>query len=241
MSEKQAPEKKVRLYAPAPKDFDPFAATKQDFIKHGLPMRPDPQMQPGMAALWDRQAARYRGFDHIKPQPNTTTAQKKPVNAFGLGPSPIQSCGYQLFNTSAPFTALFISWTVPNLHFTPTLTSNINLFHTFVGLGFLDIHVEMTVDSAQNVTCQLWAQSIGNINLPVRPGDVISGSLCLQTNPAGTASYFLANETTAQTINFVFDSGYPPAVTIDAGVTRSGILNQPYPHWPALGLFTSMK
>src|SRR5664279_589526 len=142
-----------------------------------------------------------------------------------LGPDPTESCGYQLLSTSAPFTALFVTWTVPDLHFTPSQLG-VDYFHTFIGLGFLDVHVDMTVDSAENVTCQLWAQSIGQINLPVRPGDVISGSLCLETNPAGTAAYFLANETTQQTINFAVDTGFPPAVTINAGVSRSWPLNQ---------------
>jgi hypothetical protein len=45
---------------------------------------------------------------------------------------------------------------------------------------------------------------------------------------AGTASYFLANETTAQTINFPVDTGFPPAVTINAGVSRSWPLNEPF-------------
>lgn len=236
MAGKQTPDgKKVHLYRPPSKDFDPFAATEKDLMRHGLPLRPDPQTQPGMAALWERQAARYRSFDHLEPRPDTTTATKRAVTALALGPDPIESCGYQLFSSSAPFTALFITWTVPDLHFTPS-PIGVNHFHTFVGLGFLDVHVEMTVDSAQNVTSQIWAQSIGRINLPVRPGDVISGSLCLQTNQAGTAAYFLANETTSQTINFSVDTGFPPAVTINAGVTRSWPLNQPFPPLASFGV-----
>jgi hypothetical protein len=116
---------------------------------------------------------------------------------------------------------------VPDLRFVAGPFDNINHFHTFVGLGFLDLHVEMTVDSAQNVTTQVVAQGVGQINMPVRPGDVISGSLCLDTKPPGTAHYFLANETTAQTINFTVDTGFPPAVTINAGITRSGNPNVP--------------
>jgi peptidase A4-like protein len=228
--------KKVHLFPPPPKDFDPFAATDKDLMRHGLPLRPDPQTQPGMAALWARQAARYRNFQHLEAQPDTTSAAKKPIAAPpSLGPDPTESCGYQLFNSAAPFTALFVTWTVPDLQFTPS-PLGVDNFHTFVGLGFLDVHVEMTVDSAQNVTSQIWAQSIGNINLPVRPGDVISGSLCLQTNQAGTASYFLANETTAQTVNFSVDTGFPPAVTINAGVTRSWSLNQPFPPLARFGV-----
>ena len=236
MAGKQTPNgKKVHLYPPPSKDFDPFAAVERDLMRHGLPLRPDPQTQPGMAALWERQAARYRSFDHLEPRPDTTTASKKAVTVPALGPDPTESCGYQLFSSSAPFTALFVTWTVPDLKFTPSPTGD-NHFHTFVGLGFLDIHVEMTVDTAQNVTSQIWAQSIGQINLPVRPGDVISGSLCLQTNQAGTASYFLANETTSQTINFAVDTGFPPAVTINAGVTRSWPLNQPFPPLASFGV-----
>ena len=145
--------------------------------------------------------------------------------SFPFGPDPIESCGYQLFSSSAPFTVLFVTWTVPDLRYSPGQFDPIDHFHTFVGLGFLDVHVEMTVDSAQNVTSKLWAQGVGDVNLPVRPGDVISGTLCLQTN--GKAAYFLANETTQQSISFAIDTGFPPAVTINAGVTRTGDTSQP--------------
>jgi len=84
----------------------------------------------------------------------------------------------------------------------------------------------MTVNSAQKVTSQIWAQGVGQVNLPIGPGDVISGALCLDTNPQRTAHYVLANETRSQTMSFKLDTGFPPAVTIDAGVTR-GDLNQP--------------
>jgi hypothetical protein len=227
MAKKQSTDKKkARVYPPPSKNFDPFAATLKDLKRHGLPFRPDPQTQPGMAALWERQAARYRSFEHLKPRPDTTTADKKVPATLALGPAPIESCGYHLFSSAAPFTALFVTWTVPNLQFSPS-PFGINRFHTFVGLGFLDVHVEMTVDPAQNVTSQLWAQSVGDVNLPVRPGDVLSCSLCLDTKPPGTAHYFFANETTSQTINFEVNTGFPPAVTIDAGVTREDLPNGP--------------
>lgn len=223
--------KEARLYPPPSKDFDPFAASKKDLIRHGLPLRPDPQTQPGMAVLWERQAARYRSFDHLEPRPDTTTADRNVITAAALGPDPILSCGFHLFNPSAPFTALFITWTVPNLWFSPT-PLGINYFHTFVGLGFLDVHVEMTVDSTQNITSHIWVQSVGLVNLPVRPGDVISGALCLDPKPPGTAHYFLANETTSQTMNFAINTGFPPAVTINAGVSRSGDPSRPPDDYP---------
>jgi Peptidase A4 family len=216
--------KGVRLYPPPSSDFDPLTATDDDLKRHGVPLRPDPHAQPGMAALWEQLARRYRGFEHLEPRPDYTTATTKAIRPAGIGPDPIESCGYSLFS-SAPFTALFVTWTVPNLRFSPS-PFGVNRFHTFVGLGFLDVHVEMTVDSAQNVTSHVWAQSVGQINLPVGPGDVISGSLCLDTKPPGRATYILANQTRAQTMNFTVDTGFPPAVTINAGVTR-GDLNQP--------------
>jgi hypothetical protein len=231
--------KGIRLYPPPPQDFDPFAATKRELLKYGLPLRPDAHQEPAMAALWERQAALYRGFDHLAPKPDTSTANKKGLPAkipagtapsFPFGPDPIESCGYQFFNSSGNFTALFVTWTVPDLKFNPGQFDPINHFHTFVGLGFLDVHVEMTVNPAQNVTAQLWAQGVGNVNLPVRPGDVISGTLCLDNN--GKAAYFFANETTAQSISFSINTGFPPAVTINAGVTRSGDINQPPPLHP---------
>jgi hypothetical protein len=116
---------------------------------------------------------------------------------------------------------------VPDLEYSPS-RNGIDRLHIFVGLGGLDVHVEMTVDSANNVTSYLWAWGVGNINLTVKPGDLLSGCLCLEANPQGTAAYFLANETTGQTINFVLEeSGLPPAVTVNAGISRSGESDQP--------------
>jgi peptidase A4-like protein len=222
-----AESERVRLYPPPSRDFDPLTATVEELRRHGLPVRPDPRTQPGMAALWERQARRYRTFDHLEPQPDAASASKKALPSAGLGPDPLDSCGYTLLSIGAPFTSLFVTWTVPDLWFTPNPPSAVNEFHTFVGLGFLDVHVDMTVDPEENVTSKLWAQSIGDVNLPVRPGDVLSASLCLETNPQGTAAYFFANETTGQTINFSVDTGFPPAVTINAGVSRGGDSNQP--------------
>lgn len=218
---------RVRLYPPPSKDFDPLTATAEELRRHGLPLRPDPRTQPGMAALWERQARRYRTFDHLEPRPDAASASKNALPSAALGPDPLDSCGYNLLSLGGPFTSLFVTWTVPDLWFNPNPPSVVNEFRTFVGLGFLDVHVEMTVDPEQNVTSQLWAQSIGDVNLPVRPGDVLSASLCLETNPQGTAAYFFANETTGQTMNFSVDTGFPPAVTINAGVSRGGDPSQP--------------
>ncbi len=83
--------KKARLHPPPPKDFDPFTATEEDLKRHGLPLRPDPQTQPGMAAQWERLARRYRSFDHLEPRPGTAAAAKKAVTADALGPTSIPS------------------------------------------------------------------------------------------------------------------------------------------------------
>ncbi|MFC4110359.1 G1 family glutamic endopeptidase [Micromonospora zhanjiangensis] len=217
---------RVRHLPAPPKQFDPFTAAQTELHRYGLPPRPDPRTRPGEAELWDRQARRYQDFDHLDPVFDPTTADRTATGNRTLGPDPIESCGYQLTtSTSAPFTILFVTWTVPNLRFA-TSPFGVNHFRTFCGLGFLDVHVEMSVDSSQQVTSQLWAQGVGFVNLPVRPGDVLSASLCLNTNAAGTASYFFTNETSRQTMNFSVDTGFPPAVTVNAGVSR-GDFNLP--------------
>ena len=224
---------RVRLCPPPPEGFDPFTATEEDLKRHGLPLRPDPQTQPGMAALWQRKARRYRNFEHLEPQFEPATpviAAAPPAGTFEL--SPYESCGYELDSFSAPFTALFVTWTVPDLKYTanPPAGPDPNLFRTFVTLGSvqggLDVHVEMTVDSANTVTSQLWAEFVGNINLPVSPGDVISGSLCLDAQPPGAGAYFFANETSGQTMSFPVTTGLPPATFILAGVSRAGDFQQ---------------
>jgi hypothetical protein len=237
---------RVRLCPPPPGDFDPFTATEEDLKRHGLPLRPDPQAQPGMAALWERKARRYRNFEHLEPRFEPATATKTlvtpaapPSGSFYL--SPYESCGYELDTSGAPFTALFLTWTVPDLYYTPNppVGPDPNLFRTFATLtsvqGGLDVHVNMTVDSTNTVTSQLWAEFVGNVNLPVRPGDVMSASLCLDTQPPGRANYFFANETSGQTISYTVDTELPPATAALAGVSRDGDWQRP--PLPALARF----
>jgi hypothetical protein len=239
--------KALRVYPPPPKDFDPFTATVEDMKKHGLPLRPDPEAEPDLAALWERKARRYRSFDHLEPRPATATAAAKAITPLISPLDPIDNCGYFL-TTGATIGVLFLTWTVPDLEYTESPTGAPNQFHTTVGLGtnkadtnrgpgFLDVHVEMTVDSAENVTAYLWAAYFGNVNLPVRPGDVISGSLCLAGDPQSIGAYFLANETTGQTINFIVDAELPPGDTVYAGISRSSNNPEQPPDYNPLARF----
>jgi hypothetical protein len=217
----------VRVFPPAPAGFDATVAAKKELAKHGIPLRPDGTRQPGQAALWDRQVRRYRDFEHLPAEliPPDAAIESPPVKA-ALGLFPGEACGYELTSFGAPIAMLSGSWTVPNLTHSPTPIDPV-FFRTFFGLGFLDVHVEMTVDSAQHVTAEIRIHTGALVALPVSPGDTINATLCLQTNPAGTAFYFLANETTQQTVNFTIDTGFPPAVTIDAGISR-GRLGAPF-------------
>jgi len=217
--------KGVRVFPPPPKGFDALAASKPDLARHGLPSRPDPRTQPGLAALWEVIARRYKDFDHLEPKLLAPDKPREPVAA-GFGLPDLVSCGFEL-GFPAPLTSLSGTWTVPDLNHSPTPEQFPNHLHTFFGLGFLDVHVEMTVDVAQNVTSLIRIHTGAQVALPVRPGDVISASLCLQTDAAGTAAYFLANETTSQTVNFTIETGFPPAHAINAGVTRDSQFNGP--------------
>jgi hypothetical protein len=223
---RKAPDiKGLRVFPPPPKGFDALAASKTDLARHGLPPRPDPRTQPGPAALWEQIARRYKDFDHLEPE---LLAPDKPTElvAAGFGLPALVSCGFEL-GFPAPITILSGTWTVPDLNHSPTPEQFPNHLHTFFGLGFLDVHVEMTVDVAQNVTSLIRIHTGAQVALPVRPGDAISATLCLQTDAAGTAAYFLANETTSQTVNFTIETGFPPAHAINAGVTRDSQFNGP--------------
>lgn len=225
MTEQERPSRDNIGTAPPPKGFDPLVAGKEDLVRYGIPQRPDPQTQPGLAALWEQQARRYCTFDHLQAQ-TPRPAVMEPGTTQALGLEPTEHCGYSLNSVGAPFTALIVTWTVPNLRHTPSQHGP-NKFRTFVGLGFLDVHVEMTVDSAHNVTATITALGVASVGLPAEPGDVISGAMCLDTKPPGRANYVLANETRSQTVNFGFDTGFPPAVTVDAGISR-GTSDNPF-------------
>ncbi len=217
----------ARVFPPAPAGFDADVASKKELVRHGIPLRPDATRQPGQAALWDRHVRRYRDFEHLPAVliPPDVAVEAPPVAA-GLGLFPGEACGYELTSFGAPIAMLSGSWTVPNLNHSPTPIDPV-FFRTFFGLGFLDVHVEMTVNAAQQVTAEIRIQTGAQVALPVGPGDTINATLCLQTNAAGTAFFFLANETTRQTVNFNFDTGFPPAVTISAGISR-GRLGAPF-------------
>ncbi len=207
----------LKVFSPPSVGFDALTATKRTLARHGLPERPDPRTQPGLAALWERTARRYRGFEHLAAE---LVADEHPplATAAAFALAPIESAGFELFSR-APITVFAGTWTVPNLTFRAGGIGP-NKFRTFFGLGFLDVHVEMTVDSAQNVTSLIRIHTGAQLALPVRPGDAISAILCLQTNSAGTGTYYLANETTSRTVNLTLDTGFPPAVKINAGVSR---------------------
>ncbi len=211
---------------PPPQDFDPLAAGVKDLVRHRLPQRPDPHAQPGLSALWERQARRYRTFEHLPAHIDGPAPSRQDGAPAALGLEPTENCGYTLTSVGSPFTALFVTWTVPNLRYAPS-SQGPDRFHTFVSLGFLDVHVEMTVDPAQAVTATVTALGVSSVGLPVQPGDVLSASMCLDTKPPGRATYVLANETRSQTVNFSFDTGFPPAVTVEAGISR-GALNNPF-------------
>jgi hypothetical protein len=206
----------LKVFPPPPKGFDAVTATKRTLARHGLPERPDPRTQPGLSALWERVARRYGGFEHIAAELGST--DRPPVAPLAFGLDPIESAGFELF-TRAPTTVLSGTWTVPNLTFRSGGIGP-NEFRMFFGLGFLDLHVEMSVDSAQNVTSVLRIHTGQLLALSVRAGDVISAILCLQTNAAGTGTYYVANDTTSQTVTVTLDTGFPPAVRINAGVSR---------------------
>lgn len=208
--------------APPPRDFDPLTADPKDLARYGLPQRPDPQGRPGLSALWERQARRYRMFEHLQAKVHRSPWSESAMAPEALRLHPVGTCGYTLESNADPFVSLFVTWTVPNLQYTSSPVA-INNFRTFVGLGPLDVHVEMTVDSTHNVTSTvtgLGANGVEAVGLPVHPGDVISAGVCLGETPPARATYVLANETTSQTVNFGFDSGFPAAFTINAGISR---------------------
>jgi hypothetical protein len=216
---------KVRLFPPPPKGFDALTATKRDLVRHGLPPRPDPQTQPALAALWEQRARRYKGFEFLEPKLLPADTAREPLAA-GFGLSPLVSCGYELFHRTGQITILTGTWTVPNLNNSPN-GGLPNDFRIFFGLGFLDVHVEMTVDAANTITTSVRIHTGAQVALPVSPGDAISATLCLQTDAAGTAFYGLVNETTAQAVNLTIETGLPPAVAINAGISRGSQFNGP--------------
>jgi hypothetical protein len=224
MTEDNTRAKGLRTFPAPARGFDFAAASDRELIHHGIPRKPDVTQEPGLAAIWEQRARRYREFDHLDPQLIPPDVAIDPDTS-SITLSPSISAGFELFSPS-PITVLTGSWTVPNLRHTQAVNHPLHV-RTFFGLGFLDVHVEMTVDTSHNATAEVRIHTGAQVAIPVRPGDYMSAVLCLQANVAGTAFYGLVNETSAQTINFTFDTGFPPAVVINAGVSRGSAFNGP--------------
>ena len=219
--------KAYRVFPAPEQGYKPYAAAARELTRHGLPQRPEPRSEPHLAALWDSMASRYAGFEHRTPE----FEGAGPAAAPGVASlSPVENCGYSVPTTSSqPFVALFVHWTVPHLVYTPA-PLNTNWFHTFVGLGFLaDVHVEMTVDSAEVVTSAVTVNGAPVTNLPVVPGDAMSTVICVNTQSAGGPKVFIAvaNETRGQTVNLSTNAPNLPATSVDAGVTLDLVQNNP--------------
>jgi hypothetical protein len=222
---KSSPVAGLRTFPPPAVGFDLLAASQRELTHHGLPQRPDPHAQPELAGVWEERAQRYRWFEHLQPEVAAPVTEVTPTPlAFGL--APLFSCGYELFDASAPITMLLGTFTVPHLVNSPHngLPNDVRIFF---GLGFLDLHVEMTVDASGNITTAVRIHSGAQVSLLVVPGDVISATLCLQDNSAGTAFYGIVNETTKQTVNFSLDTGFPRAVRINGGISRGSQFGGP--------------
>lgn len=225
MSNEHTPDKRLRTFPPPSRGFDIAAATSRELTHHGIPQKPDAWKDPGLATLWDQRARRYKGFEHVIPDLRPAEVAIDPVTA-SLSLSPDISAGFDLLSLSAPITVFTGSWTIPNIVHTQAVNHPLNL-RTFFGLGFLDIHVEMKVDTAQNITAAVRIQTGEQVAMAVHPGDMMSAVLCLQTNSAGTAFMGIVNETLGQTVNFTLDTGFPPAVTINAGISRGSEFHGP--------------
>lgn len=213
-----------RLSSAPARDFSPFAASAEELRRHGLPQRPDARVQPHLAGLWDLCVRRYRGFEHLTPDIKASGTPPAPASL-----SPLENCGFSLGSTSSePFVALFVHWTVPNLIYRPA-PLNRNVFHTFVGIGFVaDVHVEMTVDTAQKVTSVVTVNGDQVTNLPVTPGDAMSAVMCVNTRDSGDSAVFIgvANETRGQRVNLSTTTNLP-ALSVEAGVTLDLVQNNP--------------
>lgn len=210
--------KHVRTLPRIPKGFNAETATDRDLLRHGIPLRPDPARAPGLTALWEEQVRGYRHFDHLEAAVIQLDLPVGPVIGQDLFPG--ETCGYELTSINAAISMFSGRWSVPNLSYNPQAQGATVFFHTFFGLGLLDVHVDMTVNQAQQVTAAI-SVSGGNVpGLAVRPGDSVRATLCVDPTGKGPSACFLVNETTAQTTSFSIASGLPPAVTVNAGISR---------------------
>ena len=221
MAGKAVPKMKgVRVFPPAPKGFDALAASKTDLARHGIPQRPDPRTQPGAAALGRQRMRRYQDFEHLEPSSLPPISRPSPFSR-ASGCRRLYPAGSS-WSFPAPIVIFSGTWTgtEPQLHAGSGRVSGpppYLLRPRFPrrprgndGRCHPERHC-LDYDSHRGASRPSCSPRQRNQRHPV------SANRCRRY-----AFYGLTNETTSQTVNFNIDTGFPPAVAINAGITRDG-------------------
>jgi Peptidase A4 family len=200
----------VRLFKPAPEDFDPLEATDRELLVHGYPARPDAKLHPDLHEHWRSMVS--RSLSVIEPQFAVRTDKRHGMRQSIANDTSTNWSGSVAFAKKGDAATFVIGqWTVPDV-----VAPGIGSFYcsTWVGIDgdgspdVLQAGTEQEIVSFGFITVHAtyaWWEwfpeyEVQITNLPVSAGDIMYCAICVHSDTE--AGFYLTNLTTGVATSF---------------------------------------
>lgn len=203
----------VRLFTRPPESFEPLQASDRELLVHGYPSRPDAHLHPELHEHWERTVSRAKSS--IQPKFAVTPERRQGLKGIPVSPADVPPVGQITWCGLGGYpynSTTFVSgqWTVPDV-VVPDASKDAFACTTWVGMNALRVGTWQQIsladghqtrpffwydaDIAEQVESGLEGPSpVWISNLPVSPGDVMYGVICVYS--ATSAGIHLLNVTT---------------------------------------------
>jgi Peptidase A4 family len=208
-----------RGYDPPPAGFDPLVAPDELLLRHGLPRRPDPQREPGLARLWERAFGRPLTFVKAKLEIDRRLRDRNPLQGKDaeFGPN---NWAAAVVRAGGPFSWVFAEWVIPEVPKKGVFADDVTIGF-WVGLDGVTMGDDQVLQAGVRVTMhtqwwfwphvvvdwkawtEWWVKGIESTdpvylaNFPVKPGDTVSFLVCAP-RPDSLAWVNILNTSTGQ-------------------------------------------
>jgi hypothetical protein len=199
----------VRLFKLPPDGFEPLQANERELRVYGIPSKPEPKAHPEVRKLWERMMS--RSLYRLQPQFGIRTDRRHGVaQAVTAGTSPNWSGSAIQVPAQDSATWVMGQWTVPSVVAPGSgnyySAAWVGIDGTFGSQDVLQVGTEHDIRNGSYTLYPWWEWFPSNpfevqiTNLPVQPGHVMFGMVCVESPTSGTI--YLLNVTTGATVSF---------------------------------------
>ena len=112
----------IRTFNKPPDGFDPLTASKEELIRHGFPLPPDPRRAPKQAVHFWRMAmgrAKHHVVPNLRVIPDRRRAKSKGIGGPGHDTDYANWCGTVVYNPTLTAYGIYGAWTIPAVQVPP--------------------------------------------------------------------------------------------------------------------------